>query len=185
MDKVILAFIVGLAIFAVNSVRAQNLAVEESNRTIENKTLQVLRISDRWIWLDAVDYGWKRFKIPDDFSFIVDSEAVSLDEIVVGQKLNVYITRTETDWILLSEPGGVEAVEDTNAGEEESPAMPTITMSEVVITSTVPNIYIMSTGTTLVPISEVDGTRAVEDTEVDKCIVIPQESLKCHKRRDR
>lgn len=175
-----------MTIFAVNSARAQDVAVEEIESTIENKTLQVLRISDRWIWLDAAAYGWKRFKIPDDFSFIIDSEAVSLDDIVVGQRLDVYITRTETGWVLLSELAGVEAIEDTNevAGElEVARKLPiTITMREVA-TSTVPSSYIINTGTIPASTTEVDGTKVVENTEIEKCILLPQESLKCHRRR--
>lgn len=230
MDKVILAFMIGLTIFAANPVRAQDVAVEEIETTIESKTLKVLRISDRWIWLDAAAYGWKRFKLPDDFSFIIDSEAVGLEKIVVGQKLNVYITRTDTDWILLSKPGGVEVVEDTNkvvtkphakrkgkravtrtpdgyiinteayrvrASEPdavraikntnevagESPAKPIVVNLVEVGTFTSSSDYIISTGTNPDPPSKVDGARVVENTEAEKCAVLPGHSLKCHKRR--
>ncbi len=122
MKKVLLALIVGMFVVIASPVSAQDVAaVEVTETTVETKHFEVLRISGRWMWVDIEGEGRKRFRVPHEFRFLIDGEPVALDQIVVGQKLNAYITHTETGWILLSEPGGVEAVEEAEVVEEVAP----------------------------------------------------------------
>lgn len=122
MKKVLLALIVGMFVVIASPVNAQDIAaVEVTETTVETKHFEVLRISGRWMWVDIEGEGRKRFRVPHEFRFLIDGESVALDQIVVGQKLNAYITNTETGWILLSEPGGVEAVEEAEVVEEVAP----------------------------------------------------------------
>ncbi len=122
MKKVLLALIIGMFVLVASPVTAQDVAaVEVSETTVETKHFEVLRISGRWMWVDIEGEGRKRFRVPHEFRFLIDDEPVGLDQIVVGQKLNAYITHTESGWVLISEPGGVEAVEEAEVVAEVAP----------------------------------------------------------------
>ncbi len=125
MKKVLLAFIISLLMLSAAPVVAQDVvAVEVAETTVDVKPFKVLRISGRWIWVDIENEGRKRFRVPHEFRFMIDGEPVGLDQIVVGQHLRAYITHTENGWVLVSEPGGVEAVEEAEVVAEVAEVAP-------------------------------------------------------------
>ena len=109
MNKSILSIVViSLAIVASNSAVAQP-EIKSATYTItqvKQYNLQVVRIVGRSLTVDVEGFGRRRFQVPRDFTFDIDGESMTLNQIVPGQKLRAYVTETEKGELLLVQDEG-------------------------------------------------------------------------------
>ena len=104
MNKAILSMAVGLlalvsggAAWAQPEIKAATYTITE----VKQYNVQVVRISGQSLTVDVEGVGRRRFDMPRGFTFDIDGEAKTLNQILPGQKLRVYVTETETGELLL------------------------------------------------------------------------------------
>jgi len=120
------------AVFAQPEIKSATYSVTE----VYQYNFQVVRISGRSMTVDIEDFGRRRFDVPRDFTFEIDGEDKTLNQLLPGQRLRAYVTHTETGELMLVQDGettvGVlaESVDDTEMNAAADPVVPAAAMEE-------------------------------------------------------
>lgn len=93
----VLAMVSGTAAWAQPEIKAATYTITE----VKQYNVQVVRISGQSLTVDVEGVGRRRFHMPRGFTFDIDGEAKTLNQILPGQKLRAYVTETETGELLL------------------------------------------------------------------------------------
>lgn len=129
-----LAMVSGAAAWAQPEIKAATYTITE----VKQYNVQVVRISGQSLTVDVEGVGRRRFHMPRGFTFDIDGEARTLNQILPGQKLRAYVTETETGELLLVQDDDstegvvgetVTAAEDALAESQSAEAPPAETQS--------------------------------------------------------
>jgi len=103
MNKLVLTILMTCALLAPICAIAQP-EIKSATYTItqvHKYSIQVVRIAGRNLTVDVEGFGRRRFKVPHDFTFDIDGQKTTLNQLRVGQKLRAYVTEVETGELML------------------------------------------------------------------------------------
>ncbi len=63
--------------------------------------IQVVRIAGQFLTVDIEDYGRRRFHVPRDFTFEIENEKRTLNQLRTGMRLHAYVTEVDTGELML------------------------------------------------------------------------------------
>jgi len=92
-----LALVTGASAWAQPEIKAATYTITE----VKQYNVQVVRINGQSLTVDVEGVGRRRFHMPRGFTFDIDGETKTLNQILPGQKLRAYVTETETGELLL------------------------------------------------------------------------------------
>lgn len=133
MNRSILFIAVAVLAIAGGSTAVAQPEIKSATYTITQVRqyhIQVVRIIGRSLTVDVEGIGRRKFQVPRDFTFDIDGEAMTLNQLRPGQKLRAYVTERETGELFLMQDetstDGVmgETVTDEEPAPEDSPTDP-------------------------------------------------------------
>lgn len=103
MNKLVLMLLLSCALLAPACLLAQS-EVKSATYTItqvHQYNIEVVRIAGRQLTVNVEGFGRRRFQVPRDFTFDIDGEKLTLNQLRSGQKLRAYVTEVETGELML------------------------------------------------------------------------------------
>lgn len=123
IKRVIVACVLAiLTVVGTATVATAQEAVRVQRQQVERHAGEVVRVRGNMLTLRREGGGRELYRIPRGMSISIEGVDTRLQDLVPGQQIRVYVTRTEEGWVIVDRPPDV--VEEPMAAAPPPPPPP-------------------------------------------------------------